>query len=376
MITEEQLAELKACAGDAPVLSAYVNIPPGLQPERAYITTFRALAQEMRDRLTEPQREVFEAEAGPVQAWLEREPPEGRAAVAFSCQATGLWQAAFLPFPVTDHLAFEERPHLAPLLDLFDEHERYGVVIVDKEQSRFLTVRLGEIEWDQRIQGDIEEPDEHNTWDDGKYDQQYEAHVQQHLKRVANRLDKFHARRPFARLFLGGPVAAVSGLKALLSPPIAVRLAGTFNVDIDMSPSEVLARTMPLAEQAEREAEAQVVGAIFDGAGPRGRAIHGVSETLRAVWNAAVETLVVVDGFQLAGGECTNCGRLAAGNVVACPVCQGATRPVADVVAWAVSNTLQQAGNVEIVHGDPATRLREEGEGLGALLRFGQDGLA
>ncbi|HEY8598003.1 MAG TPA: hypothetical protein VIL85_06200 [Thermomicrobiales bacterium] len=376
MITEEQLTQLKACNGDAPILSAYVNIPPGLQPERAYITTFKALAQEMRDRLTEPQRELFEAEANAVQSWLEREHPEGRAAVAFCCQATGLWQATFLPFPVTDHVAFEERPHLAPLLDLFDEHERYGVVIVDKEQSRFLAIRLGEIEWDQRIQGDIEEPDANNTWDDGKYDQQYEAHVQQHLKRVANRLDKFHARRPFERLFLGGPVAAVSGLKALLSQPLATRLAGTFNVDIDMSPSEVLARTMPLAEQAERADEEQIVAAVFDRAGPSGRAIFGVSDTLRAVWNAAVETLVVVDGLQLSGGECANCGRLEAGEAVVCPVCQGEIHPVADVIAWAITHTLQQAGNVEIVHGDPAARLQEQGEGMGALLRFSQTGLA
>ena len=376
MITEEQLAELKACDGGAPVLSAYVNIPPGLQPERAYITTFRALAQELRDRLEEPRRGLCEAEAAAVESWLEREMPEGRAAVAFSCQATGLWQATFLPFPVTEHIAFEERPHLAPLLDLFDEHERYGVVVVDNEQSRFLTVRLGAIEGDRRFQGDIEESESHSGWDDGKYDQQYEGHVQQHLKRVAARLDTFHARRPFERLFIGGPVGAVSGLKALLPPPLASRLAGTFNVDIDMPPAEILARTMPLAEQAERAGEEQIVAALFDRAGPRGRAIYGVSDTLRAVWNAAVQTLVVVDGVQLAGGECTNCGRLDAGNVVACPVCQGATRPVTDVVAWAIARTMQQGGDVEIVHGEPAARLREEGEGLGALLRFSQEGLA
>src|SRR3954453_16774113 len=112
MINEEQLTELKACDGGTPVLSVYVNIPPGLQPERAYITTFRALAQELRDRLQEPRRGLFEAEAGAVESWIAGGMPGCPAAVPFSCQATRLWQATFLPFPVTDHVAFEEQPHL------------------------------------------------------------------------------------------------------------------------------------------------------------------------------------------------------------------------------------------------------------------------
>jgi peptide subunit release factor 1 (eRF1) len=376
MITEEQLMQLKACDGGTPILSIYLNIPPGLQPERAYITTFTALAQEMRDRLTAPRREEFEAAARRVEAWLEREPPQGRAAIAFCCQSTGLWQATFLPFPVVNHIAFEERPHLTPLLDLFEEHGRYGVVIVDKEQSRLLTVRLGEIEGDQRFQGDIEEAEDHSGWDEGKYDQQYEGHVQQHLKRVASRVDRLHARRPFDRLLLGGPLEAVTGLKALLSPPLAACLVGTFNVDIDMSPAEILERTQPVVEQAEREKEAQIVASLIERQGPNGRGVLGISDTLRAVWNAAVETLVVTEGLRAPGGECTNCGRLEVGNVVACPVCQGMARPVSDVVAWAVDRTLQQSGTVEIVHGDAATRLTEEGEGLGALMRFSQDRLA
>lgn len=376
MITEEQLTQLKECDGGAPVLSAYINIPPGLQPERAYITTFRTLAQGVRDRLPVPRQAAFESVAQTFETWLESEPPQGRAAVAFGCQETGLWQASFLPFPVVDHVAFEERPHLTPLLDLLDEHERYAVVIVDKEQSRFLSVRLGEIESDQRFEADIEEPESHTGWDDGKYDQQYEGHVQQHLKRVAERLERFFARRSFRRLLLGGPVVPVTGLKALLSPPLAATLAGTFNVDIDMSQSEILERTVPVIKQAKREEETQLVSTVIDRGGPNGRGIWGISDTLRAVWNAAVDTLVVAEGLRVPGGECTNCGRLEAGNVVACPVCQGAARPVDDVVAWAVARTLQQAGSVEIVHADAATLLLAEGEGLGATMRFAQSRLA
>lgn len=376
MITAEQLEQLKAFDGVAPVLSVYLNVPPSLQPERAYIATFKTLAQEVRARLQGSRQELMAPEVEAVGAWLERETPEGQGFVAFSCQPAGLWQVAFLPVAVKDHVAFEEAPHLTPLLDIFDEYERYGVVIVDQEQARLLTVHLGQVEGDQRFRDDVDVTDEHTGWDEGKYERQHDDHVHQHYKHVAQRLDVLHRRRPFDRLIVGGPQASATGLQAVLSQPLTERLAGTFNVDIDMSASEVLARTLVVAEQAERESETQLVARLFDLAAPDGRAIHGVSDTLRAVWNAAVQTLVVAEGVSLPGGECTNCGRLEAGNAVACPSCQGATRLVGDVVSWAVDRTLQQAGEVEIVHGEAATRLLEEGGGMGALLRFGQDRLA
>ncbi len=376
MITDEQLEQLKGFDGTAPVLSVYLSVPPGLQPERAYITTFRARAQEFQERLAVPLQEQFAAEAGAIEAWLEHEPPQGQGVVAFSCQPAGLWQAAFIPFAVEDHLAFEALPHLTPLLDIRDAHGRYGIGIVDREQARLLTVHLGAIEEDRRFRDDVDVEDEHVGWDEGKYERQYADHVHKHYKQVAARLDRLLVRRPFDRLILGGPQEAVTGLKAVLSRPLAERLAGTISVDIDMSPSEILERTLGVAEQAERESEVQIVATLFERSGPGGRGISGVTGTLRAVWSAAVDTLVVAEGVRLSGGECTNCGLLDAGNVVACPACQGVARPVDDVVAWAVDRTLQQAGAVEIVHGDAAARLLEEGEGLGALLRFGQDALA
>jgi peptide subunit release factor 1 (eRF1) len=45
-------------------------------------------------------------------------------------------------------------------------------------------------------------------------------------------------------------------------------------------------------------------------------------------------------------------------------------RPVHNVVHRAMAHTIEQAGRVEVVHGEAARRLQEAGGGLGALLRF------
>jgi len=182
MITDEQLEQLKGFDGTAPVLSLYLSVPPGLQPERAYITTFRARAQEFQEQLAVPLQEQFAAEAGAIEAWLESEPPQGQGVVAFSCQPAGLWLAAFIPFAAEDHLAYEALPHITPLLDMLEEHGRYGIGIVDREQARLLTVHLGAIEEDRRFRDDVDVPDEHVGWDEGKYERQYADHVHKHYK--------------------------------------------------------------------------------------------------------------------------------------------------------------------------------------------------
>jgi peptide subunit release factor 1 (eRF1) len=45
-------------------------------------------------------------------------------------------------------------------------------------------------------------------------------------------------------------------------------------------------------------------------------------------------------------------------------------RPVPDLLHRAMARTLEQAGRVEVVHGDAARQLLDKGGGLGALLRF------
>ena len=118
------------------------------------------------------------------------------------------------------------------------------------------------------------------------------------------------------------------------------------------------ARTLTPEGIAELEA--------FDGGGERVL----LASTLEALWLGEVRTLVVAEGVGGVGSECSNCGRLEPGAVSTCRACGGTMRPVHDVFHRAMARTIEQAGRVEVVHGDAARRLRAAGGGLGALLRF------
>ena len=51
-----------------------------------------------------------------------------------------------LPVSLPTEARYRPDPYLRPLLETLDEHERHGVVLLDRQQARLFSVFLGEIE--------------------------------------------------------------------------------------------------------------------------------------------------------------------------------------------------------------------------------------
>jgi hypothetical protein len=147
MLTPAELERLESFdGGPSPALTVYLDLDPARQVRHSYRIAFEDLVKEARERLPEAARADLAREVATVQAWLETQEPHGKGLVVVSCAPAHLWHANVLRVRVTDHLAFEPRPDVGLLLELVDEHERYAVVLVDKDQARVFTVFLGEIE--------------------------------------------------------------------------------------------------------------------------------------------------------------------------------------------------------------------------------------
>jgi peptide subunit release factor 1 (eRF1) len=300
-----------------------------------------------------------------VQAWLDSQTPRGKGLAVFSCGPRGLWRVEFFAVRVMDHLAFEDKPDVAPLLRLLDEYERYAVALVDRERARLFVVFAGEIEAAQDFR------DHGLAAVSARRDERHhEAHVYEHLKRVAQRLVELYRRRRFDRLILAGPEEATSELRRVLPRALAHRVVATIPAEIDAGEREILDRTLGIERLVERDAEERLLQQLLDLAGPGGRAVLGVRPTLAALWADLVQTLVVAQSAGGDGSDCPNCQRLEPGRVERCPACASPMRPVHDVFHRAMERTVEQSGSVEVVLGDAERRLLELGGGLGALLRY------
>jgi peptide chain release factor subunit 1 len=371
MLTTEEIAGLESFDGkDARVLSTYLDLDPARQVERTYEVVFRDLVDALGRGLDPAARRGLEAEAEATRTWLAGQKPQGKGLALFSCTPRAFWDAYYLPVRVPDHLVFDPRPDVTPLLDVVDEYERYAVAVVDKERARLFTVFLGAIEESEAFKDFVPPKTEQGGLSQARYQRHHEAHVHWHLKRVADHLADLLRRHRFDRLIVGGPEEATSMLRRLLSRPLARRLAAVIPIEASASPKAILDRTLEVERGIERAVEESLLAELFELAGGGGRAVHGIGPTLEALWRSEVQTLVVAEQARLAGGECPTCAHLYGEGETKCPLDGTATRPVPDLTRRAVELTLEQAGSVEFLHGPSAQRLLEAGGGLGALLRF------
>jgi hypothetical protein len=372
MLTPERIAELEAFDGGGErVLSAYLDLDPRRQPRRAYRIVLEDLAKAIRSRLDRKKRLAFEAEVTRVLEWLDGNAPHGKGVALFSSAPRQFFQAHWLPVRVRDHLAWELTPDVAPLLEIADEYERYAVVLVEQNRARLFTVFMGAIEESAALKDD-EVPPRHDQGgvSQSHFQHHHDLHVLWHLKRVAGRLAELFRRRPFDRLILAGPEEVTSELRPLLPDALARRVVAVTPLEASAGEREVLEKTLEIEAGVEREAEERLLGELFETAGAGGKATRGLAPTLEALWLGEVRTLVVADGAAGEGSECPRCARLEPGEVATCPACGSAMRPVHDVFHRAMARAIEQAGRVEVVHGDAAQRLLQAGDGLGALLRF------
>ena len=360
LLTTEQIAALAQFAPEgAKVMSVYLNVPPERHLNGALYAALNELIQSLPDQ-------DLRGEAAPIERMLDQ--PRGKGLVAFSCTTHGFLRAAYLPVPVADHIVYEGKPDVGPLISVLDDYQRYAVALVDKARARLFTIHVGAIEEQEELFEDIPQKHDQGGLSQSRLQRQHDEHVHWHLKDVVERLDTLSRQRPFDRLVLAGPVEAVSELRDRLPRPLADRLIDVTNLAFNASEDEVLARTLEIEQRAERAQEQRVVEQLIE-AEAHERGARGVVPTLEALYLGNVMTLVVADGFRIPGVECAGCGRLERLPMESCPACSGSMQATHDIVHRAMARTLGQGGTVEVVH-DSAAQWLAEHEGLGAIFRF------
>jgi peptide chain release factor subunit 1 len=373
MITREALEQLtRFDGGDARVLSAYLDLRPERQFGRAYTIAFKDLVREARQGLDKEEQEHLSREATRIATWLASEEPRGRGVAVFACEPRELWQAHFLPATMRDAIAFEPTPHIAPLLDVVDEFERYAVAFVDKERARLYSIATGEIEEVKAFTDFVPGKHDQGGPAQARLQRHHETHVLWHVKHVVSQLSEFLRDKAFDRLIIAGPEEATTELRNHLTKELARRVVAVVRLEAFAGEAAILEMSLDVERRIERDAEATLVTELVDAAAGHGYAVCGLGPTIDALGMKTVYTLVLADGLRAQGGECPNCGWLVVGVVASCPACGHEMRSDDDVIDLAVRRAFDQGARVEVVHDDAARRLASACHGIGGIIRFRQ----
>jgi peptide chain release factor subunit 1 len=358
--------------GELPVTTVYLSVDGSEYPRKQdYELRLEEVLRSASDRAAAVDREAnrsvqrdVEEIRSFVRGRFERKKTRGLA--LYSCSGAGLWEDVAVSRPVRNMAAVGPHPDLLQLERLLEVYESFCTVLVDSEKARIFLAELGRIEEQRDLVDDVPNQHKQGGWSQARYERHVEDHRQRHLKHVAEVLLRFHKRRSFDHLIVGGPQEVTADFDKELHDYLRQRILATVNLSMHASADEVLARSLECEEELDRGRVREAVEQIVAESAAGRQAVAGLGPTLRALGENRVGTLVASMDLRTPGRECPSCGRLAVQGK-RCNTCGAQTREVPDVVEAAVIQALRQGARVETATEEPA--FAERG-GVGALLRF------
>lgn len=344
------------------VLTFYLHVDPSHRPNQntppAWQIYIKNALREVEGRLSDPNAPIWHNIRTELDNYLRGYQPRGKSLVMF-VSADGV-HTHDLPIALENRHAYGE-PLVVPLLWAIDEYEQYLVVLVDQEEAQFFSAYLGGADSDDELSIDFDAYDfrDKNYMNNSRapsrgqpmaqgsgkdnFDDMHNAHLKRFHKDVAERIREVMGDKQAERIILGGNQKAAHAVRDHLHDSIKPNVVDILNIPISASEDDVAKGIRQTATNYERDHELEVVEEVINFAKANGRGALGVEAVEKAFTMQQVETLVM-------------------------------PFPPDDIdTASALTlRALHMGANVELVHGSPALKLKQEGN-IAARLYYSID---
>jgi peptide chain release factor subunit 1 len=372
-ISESRIRDLAGFKGeDAPVTSVYLDVDGRRR--------IRARDYELAlERMVRPERERERARhEGKASVWADLKRIEDhvkggvdrsrvRGLAVFSCSAHDFWEVIELAVPVRDRLVVNHSPYVRELEAVVARHERFAVLVADRQRARLFLFHQGEL-LDKQDQFDVLPRHEDDGGQMGK--DQVAGHTaaaaHRHLRHAAAAAFAFHQEQGFDHLALAGPDEITAELERELHPYLRERIAARIHLPVTAADDDIRAALEEVEAAVERTREAAIVERLRQAVGSGTGGVAGLDGVLEALVARRVDTLVVSEDFEAPGWRCPSCAWVGTRGR-RCPLCESDMDQVGDVVEEAVEEALAQACRVAICRGDADLDVLGR---VGALLRY------
>ena len=365
MFTDNVLRELLNYSSPDPVLSVYMNTDMTEGTTDALKLRLRTLLKEVH---------LPKDEAAILKYFeLERE-WTGRSVAMFSSAAQNYFRAFPIAVPVRSRVFVGDQPYVKPLADLLDAYGGYGVALVDTQGARLFQFHLGELKEQEGILGDEVRHTKrggsssifgHLGGIGGKARHSDEM-VERNLKESAEFAAKFFGENHVRRILIGGTDKNVNQFQSHLPKTWQSLVIGRFPISMTARPAEVQKKAFEIGQQAERRREKRLVEDMITSASKGAGGVLRLEDTLGAVHEGRVQTLVAQEGYRAEGFQCQGCGYLTTQEEQDCPFCGNSFAKIDDAVEMAIRKVMKDGGEVEIVYENPDLKK----VGIGGVLRY------
>jgi len=356
----QELAEL--VSEDVPILSLYLNVDPHRRSTEEHKLSLRRLLAQAAAQGAAP------ADIERVERFFDHEyNRQGRGVACFSAQATDFWRGYTLLMPIEDFVFVGLRPYIKPLSDLWDEYDRFGVIMVDREGARVFIYHLGALEDSAGTLGSEVKRHKQGGWASQKLQRYEDQEAKHNFKEAAAWADGYLRQYKVLRVVLSGTEGNLAQFRELLPRPLQDNVVGQINLDMNASPTEVWEHAFQIAHAAQRQAELDLLEQVVTLAHKGGAGAIGLADILVALPAGRVHHLLIDTDFHAPGYQCTNCQAVVVEDLSTCPYCGGELIGTADAVNLAIHQAIDAGLKVSALDHSP---LLAQVGGIAAVLRY------
>jgi peptide chain release factor subunit 1 len=354
-------------------LTMYLDIDQNKQSnrKRGFVVQAEALLKDLKVRSGRSSR--LDSAVGVAMGLVRKMRPTGKAALVVVHPETKLEQIKQIELPFAASAHWRRGAFLRPIVEAMDEHERYGVVLVDTKRARLFTVYVGKLTEHEDLISETSQRTRSMGADQmraqKRRDRRHDEEVASHAKKVIDALHDLALHSPFDRLIVAGTPKATSQLVRLLPKRLRGKLVGTVSMSLGASQKEVLKKILAVQNKMEREQESFLVEGVLAELHDGGKAVAGFASVVDAVNQGRVWKLFYAKGLKKVGGECSDCGAYAPDPTGPCTYCGGDVQRLPLCVDRLSQSVMEMGGQVEVVDGPAAEHLKPR-DSIAALLRY------
>src|SRR6185503_101921 len=253
-----ELAEFRAEKGCA--ISLYLDLAPSTTPTAGDAATrISALlndgerhSEDSNRGLTHDQRIALKSDFERIREWFSNEfVRDGAHGLAvFTAGLDNMWQPRALIESVPDRVRVGREFHLAPLVPLVGRGDGALVAVVGRERGELFRLRAGRL--DEVADRTDEVPGRHDQggWSQARFQRHIEKLVAEHLKEVAEDIDRRVRRMPSPKVIVVCSDETRAELEEVLSTEAQNAVVGWTTAEAHASSQELVELTSPILEQA------------------------------------------------------------------------------------------------------------------------------
>lgn len=238
------------------VLTIYLGSADKRPPKPSYYLS--ELHSLIHQNLKLSEQNFWQKDIEKIEAFLSQPPSRShiRSLVFFSA-GEKLWQTLEFEFFIPSLAIISHSPILKPIEKALKTHQKYLVLLVDREKMRLFTVHLGKIEEDKEFfNGDVPQRVRAKTINLGRTDKimrDIEGHLHRHLQFVNQKTREFVKGKNIRFIIIGSHKELLPKIRSHLLYPLNKMILGEFITELNIPLNEVLFHSKKVAAKINQQ---------------------------------------------------------------------------------------------------------------------------